>query len=164
MQKGSMLPRRQFLKIAGAGMGTGLACQMEAASDAARDAPLIVDCHAHIYGEDEAKYPTIADPYRPPKGTGTVPHLTREMRAAGVRYVTVIQTSTYYRWDNRFTVDTARANPDRMVGVCTLNPDDPDSPRVLEEYVAGYNVRGMRSIEARLVRRSSPTHGTSRFR
>ena len=109
---------------------------------------LIIDCHAHIYGEDETKYPTIEKPYRPPQGTGTVSHLRREMKAAGVQYATAIQTSTFYRWDNRFTADSARANPDWMAGVCTLDPDDPHSPGLLEEYAREYNVRGMRSIPA----------------
>jgi L-fuconolactonase len=109
---------------------------------------LIIDCHAHIYGEDETKYPTIEKPYRPPEGTGTLTHLRREMKAAGVRFVTAIQTSTFYRWDNRFTADSARANSDWLVGVCTLDPDDPHSPGLLEQYALEYNVRGMRSIPA----------------
>jgi predicted TIM-barrel fold metal-dependent hydrolase len=67
---------------------------------------LIIDCHAHIYGDDEKKYPAIDKPYRPPNGTGTLEHLRREMKAAGVQYVTAIQTSTFYRWDNRFTADS----------------------------------------------------------
>ena len=71
---------------------------------------LIIDCHAHIYGEDENKYPTIDKPYRPPARKGTVAHLKREMSAAGVKYVTAIQTSTYYRWDKRFTADSSKAN------------------------------------------------------
>jgi L-fuconolactonase len=109
---------------------------------------LIIDCHAHIYGQDEKKYPTIDNPYRPPKGTGTLEHLRREMQAVGVKFVTAIQTSTFYRWDNRFTTDSARANPDWMVGVCTLDPDDPHSPGLLQEYVRDFNVRGMRSVPA----------------
>jgi predicted TIM-barrel fold metal-dependent hydrolase len=109
---------------------------------------LIIDCHAHIYGEDERKYPTIDNPNRPPKGTGTLVHLRREMQAAGVKFVTAIQTSTFYRWDNRFTSDSARANPDWMVGVCTLDPDDPHSPGLLQECVRDFNVRGMRSVPA----------------
>jgi predicted TIM-barrel fold metal-dependent hydrolase len=109
---------------------------------------LIIDCHAHIYGEDEKKYPSIEKPYRPPKGTGTVAHLRREMKASGVSYATAIQTSTFYRFDNRFTTDAARANSDWMVGVCTLDPDDPHSPGLLENYVRESNVRGMRSIPA----------------
>ena len=65
-----------------------------------------------------------------------------------MKFVTAIQTSTFYRWDNRFTADSARANPDWMVGVCTLDPDDPHSPGLLDEYAREYNVRGMRSIPA----------------
>jgi L-fuconolactonase len=109
---------------------------------------LIIDCHAHIYGDDNTKYPPIDKPYRPPPGKGTLDHLRREMMAAGVRYVTAIQTSTYYRWDNRFTADSARAHPDWMVGVCTLDPDDPHSPGILDQYVRESNVHGMRSIPA----------------
>ncbi len=110
---------------------------------------LIIDCHAHIYGEDERKYPTIEKPYRPPKGKGTVEHLKREMSAAGVKYVTAIQTSTFYRWDNRFTADSSKANREFMAGVVTLNPDDVHSPGMLEQYVEHFNVRGMRSIPAK---------------
>jgi predicted TIM-barrel fold metal-dependent hydrolase len=109
---------------------------------------LIIDCHAHIYGADEKKYPTIDKPYRPPNGTGTLDHLRREMKAAQVQFVTAIQTSTFYRWDNRFTADSARANSDWMAGVCTLDPDDSHSPGVLEAYVRESNIRGMRSIPA----------------
>jgi predicted TIM-barrel fold metal-dependent hydrolase len=110
---------------------------------------LIIDCHAHVYSADEKKYPPIEQPYRPPEGAGTVSHLKREMPAAAVKFVTAIHTSTFYRWDNRFTADAARGNKDFMVGVCTLDPDDPVSPRTLEEYVKSYNVRGLRSIAAR---------------
>jgi predicted TIM-barrel fold metal-dependent hydrolase len=109
---------------------------------------LIIDCHAHIYGDDEKKYPTIDKPYRPPSGAGTLDHLRREMKTAGVQYVTAIQTSTFYRWDNRFTADSSKANPEWMVGVCTLDPDDPHSLGILEGYVREYNIRGMRSIPA----------------
>ena len=137
--------RRQALQ-SGAGILT--AGMVHGPCAAEEEVPLIVDCHAHIYGEDEKKYPSIADPYRPPKGTGTVAHLQREMQANGVRYVTAIQTSTFYRWDNRFTVETATANKDRMVAVCTLNPDDAKSPKLLEAYARGGSVRGMRSIPA----------------
>jgi predicted TIM-barrel fold metal-dependent hydrolase len=109
---------------------------------------LIIDGHAHIYSEDETKYPPIDQPYRPPKGTGTLTHLRREMTNADVRFVTAVQTSTFYRWDNRFTADSARLHRDWMVGICTLDPDDGHSPGLLEQYVRDSNVRGMRSIPA----------------
>ncbi len=140
--------RRSFLQAAGTGI-LGGAFSPSGAIFGDSDAELIIDCHPHIYGTDEKKYPTIEKPYRPPAGTGTVEHLRREALQAGVKFVTAIHTSTFYGWDNRFTADAARDNRDFMVGVCTLNPDDPASPRTLEEYVKSYNVRGMRSVAAK---------------
>jgi len=153
----SHVSRRRFLQSTGAGLAAGcLGAGHSAATDEkalADESPggktLIIDCHAHIYSENEQKYPTIDKPYRPPEGKGTVAHLKHEMRSAGVRYVTAIQTSSFYRWDNRFTTDSSRDNADFMAGVCTLNPDDPGSPALLEHYVKDYNVRGMRTIAAK---------------
>jgi predicted TIM-barrel fold metal-dependent hydrolase len=105
---------------------------------------LIVDSHAHIYSEDDRLYPPIARPYRPPAGTGTVPHLRRECKAAGVGHVLAVQATTYYGWDNRFLVDAVRANVDWMAGICTLDPDDPGTPDLLEQYSQGHNIRGVR--------------------
>lgn len=109
---------------------------------------MLTDCHAHIYSPDETHFPMIENPLRPPTGTGTLEHLRREMAANGVQRVVAIQTSTAYRWDNRFLTHTARANAPWMVGVCTLNPDDPGSPELLRRYVADCRVRGLRSVPA----------------
>lgn len=117
---------------------------------------LIIDCHAHVYGENESKYPPIPQPYRPPLGEGTVSHLRQEMRTAGVRLATAVQTSTFYQWDNRFLADASNANRDVLVGICTLNPDDPQSPALLERYVTYFNIRGMRSIPAQSGRLDDP--------
>lgn len=109
---------------------------------------LITDTHAHIYSQDETRYPMIADPLRPPAGTGTIAHLKREMAANGVKRVVAIQTGTAYRWNNRFLADSARDNAPWMVGVCTLDPEDPESLAILRRLVQEYNVRGMRSAPA----------------
>jgi len=109
---------------------------------------LITDTHAHIYSLDEARYPMIDEPLRPPAGSGTIDHLRREMAAVGVGRVVAIHTSTAYRWDNRFLVDSAHDNAPWMVGVCTLNPEDAESPALLRRYVASSNVKGMRSVPA----------------
>ncbi|MGD9856446.1 MAG: amidohydrolase, partial [Planctomycetaceae bacterium] len=155
MNHNTVMNRRDLLKSAGAGVA-GLAAARPVLSAEKEDAMLIIDCHAHIYSEDEQRYPTIAEPYRPPAGKGTVPHLQHEMQAAGVRHVTAIQTSTFYRWDNRFTADSSHDNSEFMVGVVTLDPDDPGSPELLEKYVREFNVRGMRSIPAASGRLDDP--------
>lgn len=73
-----------------------------------------------------------------------------------MRAVCAIQVSTFYRFDNRYICDSAKANPDWVAGVCTLDPDDPHSPGLLREYVRDYGVRGMRSIPARSGRLDHP--------
>jgi L-fuconolactonase len=148
MPSPSRKTRRMFLSKSAATIGATYAASAVAA-DKADDDLLIIDCHAHIYGEDEQKYPTVEKPYRPPAGKGTVAHLKQEMKSNGVRFVTAIQTSTYYRFDNRFTADSARHNSDFMAGVITLDPDHPESPNLLRRYVQDSNVRGMRSIPAK---------------
>lgn len=139
------LNRRQFIKttaLTSAAVGASTSSIL-----ANKEKPeLIIDCHAHLYGEDESKYPPRENPNSPPQGHGTLAHLKREMKANGVSHVTVVQPSSYYRWDNRFTADTARNNSDIIAGIVTLDPDNPYSPEMLEYYVSQYNVRGMRSV------------------
>jgi len=147
-----IITRRDFGYLAVAGSCGGLG----RGSTGPAGEVLIVDCHAHIYAEDEQQYPTIKEPKRPPPGCGTVGHLKREMGASGVRYVTAIQTSSYYRWDNRFTADSALSNKHFMVAVVTLDPDDPASPAMLRKYVREYNARGMRSVPAKSGRLDDP--------
>jgi predicted TIM-barrel fold metal-dependent hydrolase len=109
---------------------------------------MIVDTHAHIYAADEARYPMIAKPLRPPGGAGTPDHLQQEMAAAGVTHVVAIQTTTAYEWDNRFVADTVRDAPLHWTGVCTLNPLDPSSPAYLKQLVRENRIRGLRSYAA----------------
>ena len=92
MSNDFVLNRRNFLAAAGAGVAVGMAGPSVAAIDKGDKLPLVIDCHAHIYGTDDSKYPTIAEPYRPPEGKGTVQHLKQEMKDAGVSHVTAIHS------------------------------------------------------------------------
>ncbi|MGE3821546.1 MAG: amidohydrolase, partial [Isosphaeraceae bacterium] len=148
----SPLARRRFLATC-AGFA---ALSRRGWSAPAEPSSLVIDCHAHIYSEDENAYPTIENPYRPPAGKGTVSHLLREMKANGVSRATAIQTSTFYRWDNRFLADSSKRHASVLAGVCTLDPDDPTSPAILERYARESNVRGMRSIPAKSGRLDDP--------
>lgn len=140
--------RREFLIQACGGAGAiSIGCATFGGV-ADSDVPLIIDCHAHIYSTDDKRYPTIASPLRPPAGSGTIAHLRETLKANGVRYATAIQTTTFYKFDNRFTTDAARENRDVIAGVCTLDPDNSSSPEMLEKYFRESNVRGMRSIPA----------------
>ena len=108
----------------------------------------IIDTHAHIYSPDERRYPPIEKPLRPPGGKGSLEDLRKESSENHVDAVCLIQTSTFYRFDNRYILDSAKANPEWTAGVCTLNPDVGDSPGLLARYAREFGIRGMRSIAA----------------
>ncbi|MBL8232650.1 MAG: amidohydrolase [Bryobacterales bacterium] len=110
---------------------------------------LIIDTHAHIYSPDERKYPPIEKPLRVPGGKGSLEDLRKESAENGVTAACLIQTSTYYRFDNRYICDSALASKSWAAGVCTLDPDDPHSPGLLKHYAQKFGVRGMRSIPAK---------------
>jgi L-fuconolactonase len=109
---------------------------------------MLIDSHAHIYSDDDRLYPPISEPFRPPRGTGTIAHLQRERKGAGVSRVLAVQATTYYGFDNRFLIDAVRANTDWMTGICTLDPDNPHSPDLLHQFARGHNIRGVRSYQA----------------
>lgn len=108
----------------------------------------IVDTHAHIYSPDEKRYPTIEKPFRPPAGKGSLEHLRKESQENGVAACCLIQVSTFYRFDNSYIADSAKANPDWTAGVVTLSPDNPESPLMLARLAEDFGVKGMRSIPA----------------
>jgi predicted TIM-barrel fold metal-dependent hydrolase len=107
---------------------------------------LIIDCHAHVTSPDEKRYQPKNQPLRPPGGKGSAEDLRRVSRANGVTAVRAIQTVSFYGYDNRYLCDAAKANPDWMAGVCTLDPDDPHSPGLLAQFVRDYRVRSLRSV------------------
>lgn len=144
----SRLNRRQFA----AGLGV-LGLRKPARAQQPR---LIIDTHAHIYSDDEARYPTIPEPLRPPGGSGSMENLQRVMKENGVAGVCIVQTSTYYGWDNRFICDTAARTRNWTAGVCTLDPDDARSAELISEYVRKYDIRALRSRPAQDGRMDSP--------
>lgn len=153
---GQNLSRREFLAASGAAAAGMPALATAAQADPAEALPLVIDAHAHVYSEDERTYPPIEKPYRPPPGSGTIQHLRKTLQSNGVRHATAVHTFTFYRWDNRFVADASRDNRDLLAGVCLLNPDDPESPGVLERYVKESNIRGLRSIPAESGRLDDP--------
>ena len=107
---------------------------------------LIIDCHAHIYSPDEKRYQPKDRPLRPPVRKGSAEDLRRESLANGVTAVRAVQTVSFYGYDNRYLCDSAKANPSWMAGVCTLDPDDPHSPGLLQQFAREYGVRSLRGV------------------
>ncbi len=109
---------------------------------------LIIDAHAHIYAGEDLRYPPIDNPIRPPGKTGTVQTLEALATKNHVAGVCIVQPGTFYRWDNRFICDVAKAHPKDMAGICALDPDDSKSPQLLKDHFADYGIRGFRSYVA----------------
>jgi predicted TIM-barrel fold metal-dependent hydrolase len=107
---------------------------------------LIIDCHAHIYSPDEKRYPPKDNPLRVPGGKASIDDLRTTSVANGVAAVRAVQTVSFYNYDNRYLCDATRANPNWVAGVCTLDPDDPHSPGLMEQFVRDYGVKTLRSV------------------
>jgi L-fuconolactonase len=49
-----------------------------------------------------------------------------------------------YRWDNRYVADALRRYPDKFMGVCRVNPEDPAAPDHLSRWVEEAGFHGVR--------------------
>ncbi len=85
------------------------------------------------------------NPLRVPGGKASVEDLRRTSLANGVSAARAVQTVSFYGYDNRYLCDATKANPEWVSGVCTLDPDDPHSPGLLEQFVRDFGVATLRS-------------------
>ena len=106
---------------------------------------LIIDCHAHVTSPDEKCYPLKENPRAVPGGKGAAQDLREVSLANGGSAVRAVHTVSSYDYDNRYLCAVARENPDWIAGVCTLEPDDPQSPELLTRFVREDGVRTLRS-------------------
>jgi len=106
---------------------------------------LIIDCHAHIYSPDEDRYQPKDQPLRVPGGRASVDDLRKTTTANGVTAARAVHTVSFYGYDNRYLCDATKANPDWISGVCTLDPDDPHSPGLMEQFSREFGVKTLRS-------------------
>ena len=106
---------------------------------------LTIDCHAHIYSPDEERYQPKENALTVPGGKGSIDDLRKESLENGVTAVRAVQTVSFYGYGNRYLCDATKLNPDWVSGVCTLEPDDPHSPGLLEQFVREYGVKTLRS-------------------
>jgi predicted TIM-barrel fold metal-dependent hydrolase len=109
---------------------------------------LIIVAHAHVYSDDDIQYPTITSPLRPPGNSGflsTFEAIAGENQVAGA---CIVQTLSLYGWDNHFLCDVSKAHPKHIAGVCSLDPENSNSPTLLRAYVEDWGVSGLRSYPA----------------
>ncbi len=104
----------------------------------------IVESHVHIWTQDDAFpfAPTLPD-VPAPTNDATAEMLLEVTRRAGVDHVVMVQPSTY-GWDNRYLADSIARYPDRLAGVCLVDPLDEKAPEHLEFWVQERKFHGVR--------------------
>jgi len=102
----------------------------------------IIDPHVHIWKNDP-RYPWAKETTNPPAEDATPEMLLALMAANGVERTVLVQV-IHYRWDNSYTADALKRYPDRFVGVCRVNPQDPAAPDHLSYWTEERGFHGVR--------------------
>jgi L-fuconolactonase len=114
---------------------------------------LLVDTHTHVIAQNEARYPLqpsghVAEPwYR--EAPCTVERLLSLMDDAGVDRAVLVQAFSAYGFDNRYTADSARAEPIRCTSVACIDVEAPEAVDLLRALVQGDGMRGLRWVALR---------------
>ncbi len=102
----------------------------------------IIDPHVHIWVRDP-RYPWAAETAVPPTFDATPEMLLELMAANGVERTVLVQV-IHYRWDNSYVADALARYPDRFMGVCRVNPQDPGASDHLSRWTEEHGFRGVR--------------------
>jgi L-fuconolactonase len=86
----------------------------------------IFDPHVHVWANDP-HYPWAEQTSDPPKEDATSTALLELMKANDVARTVLVQ-SIYYRWDNRYALNTMKKHPSYFMAVCRVNPTDVAAP------------------------------------
>lgn len=102
----------------------------------------IIDPHVHIWKTDPA-YPYAPETVNPPAQDAPPETLIELMQANGVEKTVLVQV-IHYRWDNTYTAQALRSYPDKFMGVCRVNPEDPEAPDHLSYWTEEHGFHGVR--------------------
>jgi predicted TIM-barrel fold metal-dependent hydrolase len=132
--------RRDFLRHAAAA-ATAVAA-LPRSSQAAIDGD--IDAHVHVWTPDVTRYPLApgfeVSQMKPPSFTPE--ELFAHTKPNGVGRIVLIQMS-YYRYDNRYMLDTMDRFPGVFSGVAIVDENAPDPGKAMRE-LAAKGVRGFR--------------------
>jgi len=104
---------------------------------------MFVDAHVHVWVENNERFP-----YRPvlgivPDSPAPLELLLSEMRTAGVDRAVVVQPSVY-GWANDYLAECLTRAPNRIAGVCLVDPLGKDPAAALRHWVIEHGFRGVR--------------------
>lgn len=102
----------------------------------------IIDPHVHVWKND-SRYPWAPETTHPPTEDATAEMLLELMAANGVEKTVLVQV-IHYRWDNSYAAAVMKQYPDKFMGVCRINPEDPGAPEHLDYWTAEHGFHGVR--------------------
>jgi predicted TIM-barrel fold metal-dependent hydrolase len=109
--------------------------------------PGIVDTHVHVVSGDDRRYPLEPSDLTGPwyrEAPCSIERLLELMDTAGVDRAVLVQGVSAYRYDNRYTADSARRFPERCTSVGCIDVSAPDAADVARQLVEHEGVRGIR--------------------
>ena len=101
-----------------------------------------IDPHVHVWKSDPA-FPYAPETKNPPAKDATPEMLLELMQANGVEKTVLVQV-IHYRWDNTYTAHALKTYPDKFMGVCRVNPEDPEAPDNLSYWTEQHGFHGVR--------------------
>ena len=102
----------------------------------------IIDPHVHVWKNDP-QFPWAPETTNPPAEDATAEMLLALMAANGVEKTVLVQV-IHYRWDNSYAADVMKRYPDKFMGVCRINPEDPEAPDHLSRWTEEHGFHGVR--------------------
>ncbi|MBM7786719.1 amidohydrolase family protein [Tenggerimyces flavus] len=108
--------------------------------------PIVVDAHAHVWSGDTTTFPpTPIDGVSAPKTPRPVDDLLGRLDTAHVDRVVLIQPRSYGH-DHTYLAHVLASEPERVAGVCLVDPLRPDAPGELRRRCREDGYRGLRLV------------------
>ena len=102
----------------------------------------IIDPHVHVWKNDP-QFPWAREKRKAPREDATPEMLLELMEANGVEKTVLVQV-IHYLWDNSYAADAMKRYPDKFMGVCRINPEDPDAADHLSCWTEEEGFHGVR--------------------
>jgi predicted TIM-barrel fold metal-dependent hydrolase len=138
----SLHTRRRFLNRSGL-LAASAPFMSVAAQAAAMPFTDIVDCHIHLWARDKKRFPYQPNPRYSPDYASTADQWETDRKGAGIS-MGIFVSGAPYGDDPSFLYHSLELAPESLRGVCLVNPNLPESPRMLEKTVKGHNIVGVR--------------------
>ncbi len=101
-----------------------------------------IDSHVHVW-TNHPTFPWAADAVDPPHYDAHPEELLSLMDAHQIDLAVLVQY-VGYRWDNHYVAQVLKGYPERFMGVCRVDPQDPSAPERLNYWTEVHGFHGVR--------------------